>query len=90
MLERHARLYALNGTMDEGFKPDDLRRDSGGLNRREPKPEEPAGRNFEDTPQYQLSAFYSVAIGRDGRILASENAREIYTHEELNEIALQV
>lgn len=90
MLERHARLYALNGTMDEGFKPDDLRRDSGGLNRREPKPEEPAGRNFEDTPQYQLSAFYSVAIGRDGSILATDNARKIYTDEELNEIALQV
>ncbi len=82
MLERYAQLYPLNirDRQGETTKPD------AAPSRR------PDGPRFEDTPAFQLSTFYSVAVSKDGGDLLSvdNSGREIYTDEELGEYALQI
>ena len=85
MLERYTQLYALNIHMED--RP-------GGSNQPDmPVPaHRPDGPRFEDTPTFQLSTFYSVAVSKDdGSVLVVDNSdREIYTDAELQEYALQI
>ncbi|MGM9651298.1 MAG: sensor histidine kinase [Faecousia sp.] len=91
MLERHASQYVLGGASDTPQRPDGTSA-PGGKDRRDPEfggalQPEPA---LEDSPQYQLSAFYSVAMDSDGTVLATENPNGVYTDEELAQIAQKV
>ena len=81
MLERYTQLYILNN------HPEELRPPGMSV-----PAHRPAGPRFEDTPTFQLSTFYSVAVSNgDGSVLAVENSgREIYTDEELREYAQQI
>lgn len=81
MLERYAQLYDLNIRPGESKQPDI------------PAPvHRPDGPRFEDTPTFQLSTFYSVAVSKDdGSVLAVDNSdRDIYTDAKLREYALQI
>ena len=82
MLERYAQLYPMNirDHQGEAVRPD------AAPSRR------PDGPRFEDTPAFQLSTFYSVAVSKDGGDLLSvdNSGREIYTDEELGEYALEI
>ncbi len=74
MLERFVEMYSLDPGREEkpGPVPDP--------EKREPPPDQ--------KPDYQLSTFYSVAIAKDGSVLAVDNAgRDIYSSEELVRIA---
>ena len=47
--------------------------------------------HFENTPAFQLSTFYSVAVSKDGQILAVTNGQaEVYEDDELAKTALEV
>ena len=85
MLDRYAQLYML-GSRPEN-RPEDPRQPDLSFSSR--RPDEP---HFEDTPAFQLSTFYSVAVSKNDRsILAVDNSdRDIYTDEELQECALQI
>ncbi len=49
------------------------------------------GPHLENTPAFQLSTFYSVAISRDGAVLAVNNADSaVYDRDELKELAFAV
>lgn len=79
MLERHAELYMLNqqpvSTVAMDSKPG-------------PRPGSP---HFENTPAFQLSTFYSVAVAKDGQILEVKNTQTaVYEDDQLEEIALEV
>ncbi len=82
MLERYAQLYPMNirDHQGEAVRPD------AAPSRR------PDGPRFEDTPAFQLSTFYSVAVSKDGGDLLSvdNSGREIYSDEELGEYALEI
>lgn len=85
MLEQHAQMYTLPGEMEQiGKQPQ-----HGGL---DPFPDgEPGGKPFEDTPSFRLSTFYSVAVGEDGQILATDlGGRELYSEEILEAYAAQI
>lgn len=74
--EKHAAPGSLAGN---GMSP-------GGL----PKlpPERP---RFENSPAFQLSTFYSVAICKDGQILETRNSKtEVYSNQELEAIAREI
>lgn len=79
MLERHVELYLLNPPPRNGA-------DFGQMPR--PDMERP---HFEDTPAFQLSTFYSVAISKDGQILETNNSKEgVYSNEDLEQIAREI
>lgn len=92
MLERHASQYTLSGEAGTPLRPDVDVPVPGGKEQWEPgfgsalQPEQ----ELENSPQYQLSAFYSVAIDRDGAIIATENPNGVYTDDELAQIAQKV
>ncbi len=76
LAEKHA---AFDSLADSGMSP-------GGL----PKlpPERP---RFENSPAFQLSTFYSVAISKDGQILETRNSKtEVYSNQELEAIAREI
>ncbi|WP_434311278.1 sensor histidine kinase [Hominifimenecus sp. rT4P-3] len=78
MLKRHAELYLLEQQPVKPFSPGK---------------QEPAGGppRPENTPAFQLSTFYSVAIAKDGKVLEIQNTQTgIYTNQELEEIAGEV
>ena len=102
MLERYAELYSLekqlgsdvpqepptdasdnpgpkpDGLNEPATKPDDLN---------EPRPK-PGDTPLDQKADYQLSTFYSVALGEGNTILAVDNGdRDVYTEEELTAIA---
>ncbi|MCH5297528.1 MAG: HAMP domain-containing histidine kinase [Ruminococcus sp.] len=88
MLERHAELYSLRGFSEDTF---------GGRfsDTMEPLIENPKNKpndsRFEDTPTFQLSTFYSVAISKDGDILEIDNRNEtVYTKETLEKYASDI
>lgn len=89
MLERHARMYDLNEHMDifhstpEGFFE-------------EPQDDEgyfiyPLEKPPEENRSFELSTFYSVAIGDSDVILATDTGdRELYDEETLENYALEI
>lgn len=76
MLRENARLYSLNGGIYNDDAPPQFDRKN--------DPE------FDETPEYRLSSFYFVAIGLNGDIIVTDNQRNVYTDEEINEKALSV
>lgn len=92
MLERYVNLYYLeqqtgdteekdNGT---GTPPEKPSMDGGPGAQREKSP-------LEKEPDYQLSTFYSVALGEDDAVLAVDDGdKEIYSEEDLIRIAKEI
>ena len=94
MLERYAELYSLRGQPGDGVLPDNAKpiRDIppyGGEAERPPGI--PEGKRFEDTPAFQLSTFYAVAVSDSGEILAiDKDDREIYENSQLETYAYEI
>lgn len=89
MLESHAEFFSLTDISDN-YKENDLGPDIGNLAKREPKPGMSGKKDFRDKDEYRLSSFYSVVISQDGSMLVAENGNEIYSNEELLELAGEV
>lgn len=89
MLERHAELYTLSDHIDpdrQNYLPPELF---------QPLPNSPptdhGGMHFEDTPAFQLSTFYSVAVSDSGSVLAIDAAGEdIYEEATLEKYATDI
>ncbi len=80
MLERHVSLYRLPG-QSPALSPETAPERGGG------KPD-PGIPRFEDTPAFQLSTFYSVALSDGGEILSVTNPKiSIHDDGELEEMA---
>lgn len=84
MLERYVELYSLEA------QPGEERHPVGGHEPGTGRPD--MGRHApEDTPAFQLSTFYSVALSKNGEMLAADNdGRFVYDDEELAEIAREI
>lgn len=77
MIEAHADMYVMQKPANEIY------------NDKPVKEFEKPG--FIDTPRFQLSTFYTVAISYDGKILEIQNDREdVYSEEYLKKLALNV
>lgn len=91
MLERYVELYSLEAQSGEGAYPAD--RPEPGTDRPEPGTGRPGmGRpGPENTRAFRLSTFYSVALSKDGEILATDNdGRSVYSDDELAGIAMEI
>ncbi|MBR2130986.1 MAG: HAMP domain-containing histidine kinase [Oscillospiraceae bacterium] len=85
MLERHAQMYVLTDHM----KPDRMEKLPHGW--MEPLPGNEYGGMPFNTPAFQLSTFYSVAIADNGQILATDiGDREVYDEATLEEYASEI
>lgn len=85
MLERYAELYSLRG---QPVKPI---RDIPPYGEPERPLDIPEGKRFEDTPAFQLSTFYAVAVSDSGEILAiDKDDREIYENSQLETYAYEI
>lgn len=86
MLERHAQMYVLT----ENIENDRAGEPPHGF--MEPLPgNDPNGKRFENTPSFQLSTFYSVAVADDGQMLATDiGDREVYDKETLEAYATDI
>lgn len=79
MLDQHVALYSLEQTPMNDIKTND---------KLKPDIREP---HLEDTPAFQLSTFYSVAISNDGKVLMVNNDETaLYNNDELIEIAFDI
>lgn len=79
MLKRHAQLYVLGQPRAASALPAP----------EQPKGPDPLPPRPENTPAFHLSTFYSVAVSKEGRILAVENSQTaLYTDETLTGTAL--
>ncbi|MGN0463617.1 MAG: sensor histidine kinase [Acutalibacteraceae bacterium] len=77
MIMEHADMYVLSKPVD-GLPPDLHMKDNG-------KPK------FSDTPMFQLSTFYTVAISYDGDILEIKNNQPtLHTDEELKNLSFSI
>ncbi len=90
MLERYAALYSLEEQPGDSLPPDDTA--SPDMNSIVEAPGNPPDApHFEDTPAFQLSTFYSVAVSDSGEILATDNSdQEVYEDTELERYALEI
>ena len=90
MLERYAALYSLDEQPGDSLPPDDI--DPPDRNPFIDAPGEfPDSPHSEDTPAFQLSTFYSVAVSDNGEILAIDNSdRKLYEDTELEKYALEI
>ena len=78
MLNRHVELYMPEPLPDLWAAPDERRPDR-------------EGPHFEDTPAFQLSTFYSVAVSKEGKTLEVNNPHaDVRGNEELEQIAREV
>lgn len=78
MLRAHAAMYSLEHEEDE--KKPDKHAHEGDAN--------PA---FKDSPMFQLSTFYTVAISYDGEILETKNSQpSLHSEEELHDLAQSI
>ena len=89
MLESHAEFFSLTD-LSGNYKENDLGPDIGNLAKGEPKPGMSGKKDFRDKDEYRLSSFYSVVVSQDGSMLVAENGNEIYSNEELLELAGEV
>ena len=96
LLEQHAPMYLLDQDLDSSMPGQHTR---GSLSGQDSTPAFPAGMpgpdpgipRFEDTPAFQLSTFYSVAVSKDGQILAVANSQTaVYDDSELGAAALEI
>lgn len=94
MLERYAELYSLRGQPGDGMLPDNVKpiRDIPPYGGEAERPHDiPEGKRFEDTPAFQLSTFYAVAVSDGGEILAiDKDDREIYENSQLETYAYEI
>ncbi|MCI8505661.1 MAG: HAMP domain-containing histidine kinase [Lachnospiraceae bacterium] len=96
MLSRHVELYKLPENASPA-KSDGMPRSDGapdipgrGFDEGENKPG-PTLPHFEDTPAFQLSTFYSVAVSDSGTILSTANPKPtVHSSESLEEMALSI
>lgn len=90
MLERYSALYSLDRQPGDSLPPDDIAPSD--MNPIIDAPGNlPDGPHFEDTPAFQLSTFYSVAVSDSGEILATDNSdRELFEDTELEKYALEI
>ncbi len=88
MLERYVDLYYLEqraGEAEEQDAPREKPPTDGGPGAQREKPP------LEKEPDYQLSTFYSVALGDDGTVLAVDDGdKEVYSEEDLIRIAKEI
>ena len=89
MLERYAQLYFLERIPGGNIPPGGVQENA------RPGFDFPGGRpdgpRFEDTPAFQLSTFYSVAVSGSGQILATDNGdRALYEDTELEQYAAEI
>lgn len=89
MLESHAEFFSLE-KLSSDYKENDLGPDIGSLVKGEPKSDLSGKKDFRNKAEYKLSAFYSVVVSDDGSMLVAENGNEVYTDEELLELAREV
>ena len=96
MLARHVELYLLPGEASPAESGDRPRPDESAdipghrLDEGETMPERGLP-HFEDTPAFQLSTFYSVAVSNDGTILSTANPKPtVHSTESLEEMALSI
>ena len=89
MLESHAEFFSL-ADLSDNYKENDLGPDIGNLVKGEPKPGMSGKKDIRDKEEYRLSSFYSVVVSQDGSMLVAENRNEIYSNEELLELAGEV
>lgn len=90
MLERYSVLYSLDGQPGDSLLPDEL-----GPPDRDPVMDVPGdipdGPHWKETPAFQLSTFYSVAVSENGEILAIDHGNgEIYEDGELEKYACEI
>ena len=82
MLRAHAQMYALSQPLQDMMPPD------------RPRPEEDHGfkPGFDpESPKFQLSTFYSVAVSYDGEILATRNEPPtVHTDASLEQLATRI
>lgn len=96
MLEQHAQMYMLEPNLDVTMSELHAESAESSQNSSPVFPEkipgpDPGIPHFENTPVFRLSTFYSVAISKDGQILAVTNSQtEVYEDDELVETALAV
>ena len=89
MLERHAEIYSLDPQAGEGMSRDpepgrDGPGDSRGVPRQEPPPKGGG-------PDYELSTFYSVALGDQQAVLAVDDGNKgVYSEEDLVSLAKEI
>ncbi len=89
MLETHAEFFSLE-ILSSDYKENELGPDIGNLVKGEPKYDLPGKKDFRNKAEYKLSAFYSVVVSEDGSMMVTENGNEVYTNEELLELAREV
>ncbi|MBE6769314.1 MAG: HAMP domain-containing histidine kinase [Ruminococcaceae bacterium] len=82
MLEAHAQMYTLSGSLEEIVPPN------------KPKPNENHGFNpgFDpESPMFQLSTFYTVAVSYEGEILEIRNKPPtVHSDADLEKLATQI
>ena len=82
MLHTHAQMYELSQPFPDMMPPD------------RPKPQDEPGSkpNFDpESPKFQLSTFYTVAVSYEGQILATRNERPtVYTNAALEQLAKEI
>ena len=80
MLKAHAEMYNLPQSFEE-FKPPE--KPHGGDRR--------PGREYADSPRFQLSTFYTVAVSYDGEILEIRNEQPtVHTNDDLKSLAQNI
>lgn len=91
MLERYAQQYSINGHPKEDIRPEDEPPDIIGRPAMDSPMDDHKRRHFDDTPKFQLSTFYSVAVSDAGEILAVDTADgTVYDEAELEKYALEI
>ncbi len=82
MLQTHAQMYKLPQFSGNTMPPE------------KPKPEEKPQRKpgvDPNSPMFQLSTFYTVAVSKSGEILETKNALQtVYSNAELEQLALKI
>ena len=79
MLAQYAALYSL----EQAPRNDNIDYNKPGPDMRDP--------HLENTPAFQLSTFYSVAVSYDGKVLMVNNTETaVYDNEELEKIAFEI
>lgn len=91
MLERYAELYSLEEQPGGDLHPGDMELPEIPDSSVDVLRDNPNRPRFEDTPVFQLSTFYSVAISDGGELLAIDNSnRNVYEDAELEKYAAEI
>ena len=89
MLKEHADMYTLSASDDDGAD----KNDDGNVPPEKPEPTDNGrkGGGFADSPMFQLSTFYTVAVSDSGEILEIKNDRPaVHSNSELQKTAQSI